>query len=85
MIFGGLLLDLGGWYVIFFVNIFVVLVFICLGYFLFLKEVKEKKFIKEILKNVLLRLDIIGIFLFLIVMIFILLFLLFMKEFFNLE
>ncbi|WP_200855644.1 MFS transporter, partial [Klebsiella pneumoniae] len=56
---GGLLLDLGGWHAIFLVNIPVVLVSICLGYFLFPKEVKEKKSIKETLKNVLSRLDII--------------------------
>ncbi len=42
--------------------------------FLFPKEVKEKKSIKETLKNVLSRLDIIGILLFSIAMIFILLF-----------
>lgn len=82
---GGLLLDLGGWHAIFLVNIPVVLVSICLGYFLFPKEVKEKKSIKETLKNVLSRLDIIGILLFSIAMIFILLFLLSMKESFNLE
>lgn len=82
---GGLLLDLGGWHAIFLLNIPVVLVSICLGYFLFPKEVKEKKSIKETLKNVLSRLDIIGILLFSIAMIFILLFLLSMKESFNLE
>ncbi len=59
--------------------------FYMLRVFLFPKEVKEKKSIKETLKNVLSRLDIIGILLFSIAMIFILLFLLSMKESFNLE
>lgn len=82
---GGLLLDLGGWHAIFLINIPIVVVSICLGYFLFPKEAKEKKGVKETLKNVLSRLDIIGILLFSIAMIFLLLFLLSMKESFNLE
>lgn len=82
---GGLLLDLGGWHAIFLVNIPIVMISICLGYFLFPKEAKEKKCIKDTLKNVLSRLDIIGILLFSISMIFILLFLLSMKESLNLE
>ncbi|MCC0646996.1 MFS transporter [Clostridioides sp. ZZV15-6598] len=82
---GGVLLDLGGWRAIFLVNIPIVMIAICLGYFLFPKEVKEKKSIKETFKNVLSRLDIAGIALFSIAMIFILLFLLSAKESFNLE
>lgn len=82
---GGVLLDLGGWHAIFLVNIPIVMVAICLGYFLFPKEVKEKKSIKETFKNVLSRLDIAGIVLFSAAMIFILLFLLSAKESFNLK
>ncbi|MDB0438177.1 MFS transporter [Clostridioides difficile] len=82
---GGVLLDLGGWHAIFLVNIPIVMVAICLGYFLFPKEVKEKKSIKQTFKNVLSRLDIVGIVLFSVAMIFILLFLLSAKESFNLE
>lgn len=82
---GGLLLDLGGWHAIFLVNIPIVMVSICLGYFLFPKETKGEKYIKETLKNVLSRLDIIGILLFSIAMIFLLLFLLSMKKSLNLE
>ncbi|MCC0639175.1 MULTISPECIES: MFS transporter [unclassified Clostridioides] len=82
---GGVLLDLGGWHAIFLVNIPIVMVAICLGYFLFPKEIKEKKSIKETFKNVLSRLDVVGIVLFSIAMIFILLFLLSVKESFNLE
>lgn len=82
---GGVLLDLGGWHAIFLVNIPIVMIAICLGYFLFPKEVKEKKSIKQTFKNVLSRLDIVGIVLFSVAMIFILLFLLSAKESFNLE
>ncbi|MCC0652916.1 MULTISPECIES: MFS transporter [unclassified Clostridioides] len=82
---GGVLLDLGGWHAIFLVNIPIVMVAICLGYFLFPKEIKKKKSIKETFKNVLSRLDVVGIVLFSIAMIFILLFLLSVKESFNLE
>lgn len=82
---GGVLLDLGGWHAIFLVNIPIVMIALCLGYFLFPKEVKEKKSIKQTFKNVLSRLDIVGIVLFSVAMIFILLFLLSAKESFNLE